>query len=338
MQKSKAAVLFKKKLIKIIDLEIQDPKINQVLVKNIYASICGTQLGEWLGKRNNEKIMPNCFGHESISKVVKIGSNIKGLKKGDIVCGSWIKKNSLDSGGTKYHSKVNGSLKEINAGPINTFSEYSLISQNRLYKISKKFYPHYTLMGCAFMTAFNIFYENKINKKHKICIVGMGGIGFTALIIAKNLGLKKISCVDKNNKKFDLIKKIFKSKDINLTSPDKMKDENFDFVIDCVGIQDIFEKFFNKLNKFGGKYVVVGNPKFKTTYTLKSWDIIIGKSICGCWNKKEFFNKKFYLFFNKFKKFKNLNKIFDKKYKLNQLNSAFKDLYDGKVLRPLIKI
>ena len=104
-----------------------------MLVKNINSSICGTQMGEWLGKRNNTSMMPNCFGHEGVSKVIEIGKNVKKLKKDDIVCVSWIKKNNKDSGGIK----IKNAKKIINAGPVNNFSDYSLISQNRLYKIKK---------------------------------------------------------------------------------------------------------------------------------------------------------------------------------------------------------
>ena len=55
--KSRTAVLFKKKKIKLINLELPTPLRNQVLVKNIYSSICGTQMGEWLGKRNMREFL-----------------------------------------------------------------------------------------------------------------------------------------------------------------------------------------------------------------------------------------------------------------------------------------
>ena len=47
---------------------------------------------------------------------------------------SWIKGNGGEKSGTKYISKKYGL---INAGPVNTFSNYSLVSENRVYKIKK---------------------------------------------------------------------------------------------------------------------------------------------------------------------------------------------------------
>ena len=36
-----------------------------------YASLCRSQLMEFLGQRNNSKFMPHMFGHEAVGVVVK---------------------------------------------------------------------------------------------------------------------------------------------------------------------------------------------------------------------------------------------------------------------------
>ena len=59
--KSKAAILFSKKKIKVIDVTIPSPDKYQVLVKNIFSSICHTQLGEYLMKRGHDKYLPHCM-------------------------------------------------------------------------------------------------------------------------------------------------------------------------------------------------------------------------------------------------------------------------------------
>ena len=334
--KSRTAVLFKKKKIKLINLELPTPLRNQVLVKNIYSSICGTQMGEWLGKRNNTSMMPNCFGHEGVSKVIEIGKNVKKLKKDDIVCVSWIKKNNKDSGGIK----IKNAKKIINAGPVNNFSDYSLISQNRLYKIKKnQTKKKYTLMGCAFLTAFNIFYENKIyNKKNiNICIIGLGGLGLTCYYIAKYFGIKNIKCVEINRKKTDYLIRNFSVNKNSFLASDHKTNIKFDYVIDCVATKEVFSKNIDKLKNFGGKYIFLGNPRFKEKIEIDSWDIVLGKNLIGCWNKNEFFQKKFYIFLKYFEKIKFFNNFFQESYNLKDINKAFNDLYLGRVIRPIIK-
>ena len=65
--KSKAAVLFSKKKVKVIDVIIPPPEKYQVLVKNIFSSICHTQLGEYLMKRGRKKLL---IVYIKISKVL----------------------------------------------------------------------------------------------------------------------------------------------------------------------------------------------------------------------------------------------------------------------------
>ena len=67
---------------------------------------------------------------------------------------------------------------------------------------------------------------------------------------------------------------------------------------------EVFSKNIDKLKNFGGKYIFLGNPRFKEKIEIDSWDIVLGKNLIGCWNKNEFFQKKFYIFLKYFEKIK----------------------------------
>ena len=75
--KSKAAILFSQKKIKIIDVEIPLPEKTKVLVKNLYSSICHTQLGEYLMTRGKDNYLPHCMGHEGVAKVITLAQKLK---------------------------------------------------------------------------------------------------------------------------------------------------------------------------------------------------------------------------------------------------------------------
>ena len=135
MKRIKAAVIIKKKKIKILNLKTQPLEKNQVLIKNYYSSLCKTQIDEWKGVRGNSSLFPHCFGHEAISKVIDVGEGVKNIKKGDLVCVSWVQNSNQEAKGTKYLYK---NKPVINAGPVNTFSTYSVVFHNRLYKLTIK--------------------------------------------------------------------------------------------------------------------------------------------------------------------------------------------------------
>jgi S-(hydroxymethyl)glutathione dehydrogenase/alcohol dehydrogenase len=135
--KYKAAILYKtKSLLKIEDIIFEGPlKLGQVLVKVLYTGICGKQIEEISGKMGKDLYLPHCLGHEATGRVVDIGSGVTKVKKKDCVVLHWMKGSGIQSDTPDLKWRNN----KLNAGCVTTFSEYTVVSENRLTKISKKF-------------------------------------------------------------------------------------------------------------------------------------------------------------------------------------------------------
>jgi threonine dehydrogenase-like Zn-dependent dehydrogenase len=80
----KAAVWYGGKDIRIEDLPTSKIKDDEVLVKVKAVSICGSDLHAYMGV-SKRRIPPLVMGHEFSGEVVKLGSNVKGLKEGERV-------------------------------------------------------------------------------------------------------------------------------------------------------------------------------------------------------------------------------------------------------------
>ena len=156
MKSFKAAVIVKsKKPLKIMNINFKSPETNQVMVKILYSAFCSSQYGEMIGIKGKDKFLPHCLGHEACGVVIKVGPGVKKVKGNDLVVLHWMKSKGSDSGGIKYKSE--DCPKSINAGQVTTFSEYSIVSENRLTKIPKnkfnlKILP---LMGCSIPVAIS---------------------------------------------------------------------------------------------------------------------------------------------------------------------------------------
>ena len=124
-----------KKRLDIINLNIPNPPKGYVLVKLKYSGICHTQLNEINGILGKDKYLPHCMGHEGTGKVIKIGKDVKKFKVNDKVVISWIKNSK-----SKKFKSINflNKTKEINSGGCNTLMNFSLVTEDRLYKLSKK--------------------------------------------------------------------------------------------------------------------------------------------------------------------------------------------------------
>ena len=122
------------KPLKIIKVSIPEKlKKGQILVKLISSSICGAQVNEIQGVKGPDKYLPHMMGHEGYGKVIDVGPNVKKIKKGNHVILHWRKGSGIEADGALYHSDKIG---KINSGKVTTFSEMSVVSENRVTKVN----------------------------------------------------------------------------------------------------------------------------------------------------------------------------------------------------------
>lgn len=127
--KIKAAVLEKLgSPLRIVELEHEPLKTGQVLVKVFYSGVCRSQLMEVKGGRGENKWLPHLLGHEGSGVVVSVGSGVSKVKPGDEVILTWIKSSGIEAVGAIYQ----GAEGSVNSGAVTTFSNYTVVSENRL--------------------------------------------------------------------------------------------------------------------------------------------------------------------------------------------------------------
>ena len=79
----KAGIYLGKEALEIRELDLPEIGDDDVLVQNIYSSICGTDVAVFLhGPNTGHKItVGGEFGHETVSRVVKVGKNVTELSQ-----------------------------------------------------------------------------------------------------------------------------------------------------------------------------------------------------------------------------------------------------------------
>lgn len=331
----KAAILTKFKKIELHNFE--EPKKlrdDQVLVKISYTGICGSQIMEYLGNRGKDNFLPHALGHEAVGKVIGVGKKVKKVSIKDEVILSWIKGKGLDYGGFKLNNHQN---QKINFGPISTFSSLAIVSENRVYLKPKKMSKvEAVLYGCATPTGAGIVINQlkEIRKKHKVCLIGVGGVGMAALLalIKKNC---QIFVIEKNNKKKNFLKKFNVNilKDINL----KIYEDYFDFCIETTGTTNMIEVGFNLIKK-KGKLIFASHPKNSKKIKLNPHDLISGKKIYGSWGGNCRLDKdinKIFNYFDRKNTFSTHAKI--SFFKLSSIGEAFNKVISGQINRAIIK-
>lgn len=317
--------------------ELEVPKLGkgQVLVKILHSGLCRSNINEINGRKGAEFI-PHLTGHEASAVVVEVGEGVSKIVVGDYVVCSWIKCWGIEALPVKYQSDKG----LVNAGTCSTFSEFAVISENRLVKISRMIYPDVaSLLGCAVPTGAGIIDHSGIKFGKKLAVFGIGGIGASALMRAVSLGINcfaldfldwKLQWAWKNLKVNAFKPNVFSHKGIC--------DFDCDFAIECSGSKSAMEMAFECLNN-NGIAIIAGNLKPGEKISIDPFDLVRGKQLRGAWGGGCFPDKDIPLYADAHLKGKlPIEKLITKVYSFDQINEGLKDLEEGKLIRGVVKI
>ena len=279
----KAALLYElNKPLQICEIELSDLKVGQVLVKILVSGICGSQLNEIKGFKGNEKFLPHLLGHEGCGIVQNIGPGVSKVKVGDKVVMHWRVGLGIESEFPLY--RVNGNY--IASGKITTFSEYSIVSENRLTTVPNDT-PDYlcALLGCGLTTALGVINnETDLKFGESIAIVGCGGVGLNLIQAAQLGSAYPIIAIDLNEQKkllalnanadFFINPKI---ESIETCFNKFLPNGKVDIVIDTTGNPKIIDKMSNLLSN-SGRLIMVGQPEPGTSIEFSNALNLFGTS------------------------------------------------------------
>ena len=342
IKKIKAAVLTElNKPLEILYLDIPKLLPGQVLVKILFSGVCRSQLMEMQGGRGLDPWIPHLLGHEGSGIVVDTGPGVTKVTEGDEVILGWLKSDGIDAPGAKYNSNIG----VINAGPITTFSNYAVVSENRLVKkpIGLTF-DVAALYGCALPTgAGMVLNELNPSPSNTVAVLGLGGIGLSALMALKALGVKKVIAIDVSSEKLELSKRLGADHIINSNNENcalavqKIMPSGVDICIESAGTVSTIELGFQLIRSKGGRLIFASHPPEGEKIALSPHELISGKSISGSWgggSRPDVDIPKMFQLFSSANT--PLQSMLTKRYPLHNINDALSDLSSGQVFRPLI--
>jgi S-(hydroxymethyl)glutathione dehydrogenase/alcohol dehydrogenase len=342
--KTTAAVLVELgKPLELADLDIPALKPGQCLIEVAFSGVCHTQVGEARGHRGEDKFLPHCLGHEGSGYVREVGPGVTKVKPGDAVILSWIKASGMDVPGTVY--EWNG--RKVNAGGITTFSNFSVIAENRLTVIPEGLsLRHAALIGCAVPTGAGVVFNTAQPKPgQSVVVFGVGGIGNCAVAAASVSGCVPVIAVDINPDKLALAKKFGATHTIDSKQSDavaeiqKLVKGGVDFAIEATGVPAVMRQALACVRQQGGTAVVIGNAKFGDKLEFDPRELNMGKRLLGTWGGDNVPDRDYPRYARLMMSGKmDLEPLLGKSYSLAEVNAALDDLEHGRAARPLIQM
>lgn len=256
--------------VKFEEVEIKDPKDDEVQVKIMAALTCGTDVKTY--KRGHPVLIkktPSPFGHEFSGVITQIGRNVEGFKIGDRVSAA----NSAPCFDCFYCSHGDYNLCENLEFLNGAYSEYinipSQIVKRNLIHIPDDLSFERAAFAEPLANVVHGVDKTNIQPGQTVGVMGLGPIGIMFAKLAKMKGAKVIAAGRnpiklKKAKEFECADEI-----IDLTKyhyPEKIftafSDENkgLDVAVECVGLPEIWEMMLRIVRKGGTVHFFGGCP------------------------------------------------------------------------------
>ena len=285
--KTRAAILEQSNAPLVIDeIELPQLGVGQVLVRIAVSGICGAQLGEIAAVKGPDKFLPHLLGHEGGGVVEEIGPGVTQVKPGDHVCLHWRKGAGIHAQPAKYMWKG----RPLNSGWVTTFSDRSIVSENRVTPIPKDAsFETAALMGCAVTTALGLINNDaKVKIGQSVAIFGCGGVGLSMVQGAAMVSANPIIAIDIFDSKLEFARKLGATHLLNGKKVDLRTEirkivgpQGVDVAIENTGNVRLIELAY-ELTASQGRTILVGVPKYNEDITIHSLPLHFGKVLTGC--------------------------------------------------------
>jgi aryl-alcohol dehydrogenase len=362
----RAAVVFERAGdFKIENLELSEPRDDEVVVRIVATGICHTDLAARDGHLPIPP-PPSVFGHEGAGVVEKVGARVNKVKPGDHVVLAWDCCGtcpSCKSGHDPYclnfflhnfHGARPDSSATLHKGDQeihgvffnqSSFADYALANERNVVKVRDDI-PLEILapLGCGVMTgAGAVMNSLQVTPGSSIAIFGVGPVGMSAILAAAVCGCTTIIAVDIKPERLKAARELGATHTVNASEVDPVKTilditgGGAQFSLECVGNPKVLRQAVDVLPRLG----VCGLAGVVPPGTEVSLDmdlIMNGRTVKGVIEGDAVPD----LFIPKLVELYRQGRFpYDKMitfYPFDEINQAVEDMEKGRVIKPVLRL
>lgn len=348
----------------ISELELAPPGPGEVLVKMIAAGLCHSDLSVITGVR--PRPLPMALGHEASAEVLEVGSGVRNVRPGQKValvfvpsCGHCTPcmegRPALCEPGGAANGKgemLEGGRRLSLAGVtvshhcgVSAFSDHAVVSARSCIPIGDDIDPvEAAVFGCAVLTGVGaVVNTGQVRPGSSALVVGLGGVGLSALLGALAAGANPLVAVDVHQSKLDLALELGATYAINARDADaverirELTKGGVDYAFEFAGSVAAMQLAYAATRR-GGTTVTAGLPHPSDSWPLQQLSLtteertVKGSYIGSCIPTRDI--PRYVGLFRSGKL--PVNKLIGHKLPLDNINAGFDRLAGGNGLRDLI--
>jgi alcohol dehydrogenase len=353
------------KPISIETIELDPPGPGEVLVKMAAAGLCHSDLSVINGER--PRALPIVLGHEASGIVEELGPGVFDLQRGDHValvfapnCGHcvpcWEGRPALCEpgfaaavagtllGGYRRLHRADKSLLNHQAG-VSCFAEYAVLARGSLVKVDKALPMDIAaLFGCAVLTGVGAAINaGQMKLGSSAAIVGLGGVGLSALLGALAAGARQVVAIDKLDSKLEFAKKLgathtFRADDPDLVANVKAATNGgVEVAVEAASTVVALDTAY-KITRRGGTTVTVSLPPPTHTLNVPAVNLVVEeRTLKGSFLGSAVPQRDLPRFISLYLAGKlPIDKLVTHRIKLDEINLGFDRLANGEAIRQVI--
>lgn len=371
--KMKAAVLYDNNLprpfrdskpLVIEEVDLDPPGPGEVLVEIRAAGLCHSDLSAINGSRPRK--LPSIPGHEAAGIVREVGQGVTGVAVGDHVvtivvttcgkCGNCLNGRPNLCEATK-EARANGTLQtgarrlHIGNTPLNhysglsIFAQYAVCSEQSLVPIAKDIpFEFASLFGCAVVTGVGaVMNTAKVPAGVSAAVVGLGGVGLSAIMGLVAVGALPIVAVDPIQSKLDMARAMGATHAVQVAG-DKFIDEirdltngGVEFAFEMAGSIPAMNTAY-AITRRGGTTVTAGLPDLSKSLALNHSSIVTEeRTVKGSYMGSCVPGRDIPKFLELYKNAKlPVEKLYSRTIGFDEINAAFDELDSGNTIRQVL--
>ncbi|MDD3826180.1 MAG: zinc-binding dehydrogenase [Anaerolineae bacterium] len=275
------------KPLQLQEIERPSPGPGDVLVRIRAAGICHSDVHYRAGT-SGVGPLPQTLGHEVAGVVEEVGEAVAGLRPGDRVCLHYL----LSCGQCHFcrtgHEQFCPEGKMIGKHVDGGFAEYIAVpARNAVRLPAEVSFEHGAVLMCSSSTSFHALRKSRLQPGETAAVFGAGGLGMSAIQLARTMGALQVYAVDINENKLALAES-FGAVPVNARQGDPVETirsltggRGVDVAIEVIGLRQTMEQAVRCLAVLGRAALAGISDR---PFEIDSYSDLLGREaeVIGC--------------------------------------------------------
>lgn len=289
--------------LRVEEISLPEPGPAEVVVEMVATGVCHSDLS--LARGTLTQPVPAVLGHEGAGRVVAVGRAVSMLGVGDAVLLNWAPAcracwwcehgepylcPRANDRAAKPYARLSDGCAVFPGLSVAAFATHTVVPDRACIVVPQDVnLAEAALLGCAVLTGFGaVTRAAAVRRGQSVAIIGLGGVGLSAIQGARIVGADPIIAIDSSRGKAPLARRLGAT-DVLEPAQDLGKriraltdGRGVDHAIECVGRADTIRTAWS-ITRRGGQATIVGLGAKTDTLTFNALEVAhFARILRGC--------------------------------------------------------